>query len=96
MNYHNLNSIGAVIEKMLKKNKLEQGIHQIEIKNAWRNVMGEGAWTYTTNVKFAKNLLTISLLSSTLRQEYTYRKDEIIKMLNIELNQDLIKSIRFL
>ncbi len=96
MNYHNLNSIGDIIEKMLKKNKLEQGIHQIEIKNAWRTVMGEGAWTYTTNVKFTKNLLTISLLSSTLRQEYTYRKAEIIKMLNAELKQDLIKNIRFL
>ncbi len=96
MKDHNLLSIKDVIDKMIKRNKLEQGLDQIEIKQAWREVMGEGTWTYTKSITLKNNNLTISLLSSTLREEYTYRTEEIITMLNAYLKKQLVKKIRFM
>ncbi len=95
MNDHNLQAIKAVLDKMIKKNKLEQGLNQVDVSTAWREVMGEGAWTYTTSIKLINNNLTISLLSSTLREEYSYRSKEIIIMLNKNLGKQIVKKIRF-
>lgn len=84
------------MQNVLKKNRLEQGIQQLDVENAWRKVMGEGVWTYTTKVGLQKNNLTISLRSSTIREELDYRKEEIIIMLNSYLKEEIIKKIRLL
>jgi len=96
MKDHNLLDIKAVLEKMIKRNNLEQGLDQVAVKQAWREVMGEGTWTYTKSITLNNNNLTISLLSSTLREEYSYRKDEIILMLNKHLKKRVISKIRFM
>ncbi len=82
------------MQKVLHENKLEKGVNQLQVSEAWRHVMGEGVWTYTTAIKLNNGVLTISLRSSTIREEHSYRKDEIIKMLNAHLKKELIKKIR--
>ena len=82
------------MQNVLHKNKLEQGINQLQITEAWRKVMGEGVWTYATKVILVKGTLSISLRSSTIREELSYRKDDIITMLNTSLKKELVKKIR--
>ena len=89
-------SIKDLMQKVLQKNKLEQGVNQLHVTDAWRKVMGEGVWTYTTNVKLVKGNLTINLRSSAIREELSYRKEEIIIMLNSYLKTELVKKIRLL
>lgn len=96
MKDHNLLAIKAVLDKMIKRNNLEQGLDQVAVKQAWREVMGEGTWTYTKSINLTNNNLTVSLLSSTLREEYSYRKDEIIQMLNHHLKKKVVTKIRFM
>jgi hypothetical protein len=96
MKDHNLLNIKVILDKMIKRNNLEQGLDQVQVKQAWRNVMGEGTWTYTKSISLKNNNLIVHLLSSTLREEYSYRKDEIVKMLNEYLKKQVIKKIRFL
>ncbi len=96
MKDHNLLSIKAVLDKMIQRNNLEQGLDQVKIKQAWREVMGEGTWTYTKSITLKNNNLTIALLSSTLREEYSYRAAEIIIMLNQHLKKKVIRKIRFM
>jgi len=93
---YNFNTIKDLMQEVLNKNKLAQGIHQLDVANAWRKVMGEGVWTYTTQIQLTKGNLTVSLRSSTIREELSYRKEEIITMLNGYLKTDLIKKIRLL
>jgi len=82
------------MQNVLHKNKLEQGVNQLQITEAWRKVMGEGVWTYTTKVILVKGTLSVSLRSSTIREELSYRKDDIITMLNTSLKKELVKKIR--
>ena len=84
------------MQTVLQKNKLDQGVHQLQLSEPWREVMGEGVWTYTTKISLVKGNLTISLRSSTIREELSYRKEDIINMLNASLKKELVKKIRLL
>ncbi len=91
---YNFTSIKDLMDKVLQKNKLSQGINQLDVVDAWRKVMGEGVWTYTTKVQLVKGNLSVSLRSSAIREELSYRKEEIISMLNSYLKEELVKKIR--
>ena len=93
---YKFNTIKDLMKNVLQKNKLSQGINQLDVADAWRKVMGEGVWTYTTKVHLVKDKLTVSLRSSTIREELSYRKEEIVMMLNSYLKEELIKSIRLM
>ena len=93
---YKFNTIKDLMKNVLQKNKLSQGIDQLDVSDAWRKVMGEGVWTYTTKVHLVKGKLTISLRSSTIREELSYRKKEIVIMLNSYLKEELISKIRLM
>lgn len=93
--YH-FSTIKELMQKVLNNNKLSQGLNQLDASDAWRKVMGEGVWTYTEKVHFSNGTITIYLKSSTIREEQSYRKKEIIIMLNAYLKEDLIKKVRLL
>ncbi len=82
------------MQKVLQKNKLTNGMQQIHVSEAWRKVMGEGIWTYTTSVKISNGTLIVALKSSTIREEHSYRKEQIITMMNAYLKENLIKRVR--
>ena len=87
-------SIKDLIPHMLQENKLQKGMDQMAVKEAWENVMGKGVMSYTESIHYRRNTLYIKLTSSTLREELGYGKDKIINMLNKSLNSNLIKSIK--
>ena len=55
--------------------------------------MGNGVNNYTTDVKLERDTLYIQLSSSVLREELSYGKEKIIKMLNDELGKEIIKKL---
>ncbi len=89
-------TIKDLMDNVLQKNKLESGINQVNVNHAWRKVMGEGVWIYTQDVKLIKDKLTIYYKSSAIREEHSYKKEQIITMLNAYLKTELIKKIRLL
>ncbi|QCX38293.1 DUF721 domain-containing protein [Aureibaculum algae] len=87
-------SIKDVMENVLGENKLQKGIDLVLIKEAWSEVMGSGVVSYTTDVQFRNGILTVKLNSSVLREELSYGKEKIVKLLNEKLNKMLIKSVK--
>ena len=87
-------SIKDLIPQMLQENKLQKGMNQMAVKEAWENVMGKGVMSYTESIYLKNNTLYVKLTSSTLREELGYGKNKIIEMLNNSLDSTLIKSIR--
>lgn len=88
-------SVKNVIDKILLNKKLNNGLLEIKIKDAWKNVMGKNVNTYTTNIKLNKQIIFVKLSSAPLKNELVYRSDTIIKLLNNELGQEKIKEIKF-
>jgi hypothetical protein len=90
------NKIKDLIPKMLRENKLQKGMDQISVKEAWLKVMGPGVANYTEDVSIKNEVLFVKLNSSALRQELEYGKDKILKMMRESLTQMDLKKIRLL
>ena len=77
----------------IKENNLSKGMQKIKIEETWFKMMGPGVATHTTSVKFQNKTLIIQLKSSVLREELSYGKDKIIKMMNEEIGDDVISKL---
>jgi len=86
-------SIKDIMNDVLQDNKLQKGIDLLTIKEAWAEVMGNGVVSYTNDLQFKNNILYVKLTSSVLREELSYGKDKIIKLLNEKLNKVLINNV---
>lgn len=89
-------SIKDLMQKVLQKNKLEKGVQQIDVTNAWRQVMGEGIWSYTSSVRFNNGTLVVVLKSAVIREEHSYRKEQIMVMMNAFLKSEMVKRVRLM
>ncbi|MEZ4853941.1 DUF721 domain-containing protein [Flavobacterium sp.] len=85
--------IADVLKEFIQANKLQAGFDKIDVRHAWKNVMGAGVNSYTIDVLLKGNTLYVVLSSSVLREELSLGKTKIIKMLNEEIKRDLISSI---
>ena len=90
---NNESSIGDVLKEIIQNNKLQPGIDQISVKEAWVSLMGNGVNSYTKNVTLKGKTLYVELSSSVLREELSHGKSKIITMINEELNREIVKNI---
>jgi hypothetical protein len=86
-------SISELMKDVIKENKLTKGINQISVKEAWAKLMGNGVVSNTSKVELTGKTLVVKLKSSVLREELSYGKEKIIKMMNEELGEVLISKI---
>ncbi len=89
-------SIEDVMKSVLQENKLQKGIDLLTLKEAWAEVMGSGVQSYTDEIQYRNSTLYVKLSSSVLREELSYGKEKIIKIMNEKLNKVLIKNIKLL
>ncbi|SNR30378.1 Protein of unknown function [Lutibacter agarilyticus] len=86
-------SIEELMKDVIKENKLTKGMHQLSVKDAWSKLMGNGVVSYTQNIELNGKTLIVKLKSSVLREELSYGKEKIVKMMNEELGENLISKI---
>lgn len=87
------NPIGDVLKEFIQENRLQQGIDKIDVRDAWKNLMGNGVNNYTSEIMLKNNTLYVALTSSVLREELSYGKDKIIKMINEELGREVVREV---
>tara|TARA_R110002072_G_scaffold192257_2_gene349246 strand:+ start:15929 stop:16225 length:297 start_codon:yes stop_codon:yes gene_type:complete len=86
-------SIRDVLKDFISSNRLEKGLDKVSIQEAWHNVLGKAISKYTTAVSLERDTLYVSLSSSVLREELSYGKEKIIKLLNEEVGKDLVSKL---
>ncbi len=87
-------SLGDVLKEFIASSrKLRTGLDKVSAQQAWHNVMGEAISKYTDNVMLDRDTLFVQLTSSVLREELSYGKEKIIRLLNEELGSELIKKV---
>nr|WP_314867122.1 DUF721 domain-containing protein [uncultured Flavobacterium sp.] len=89
----NQSTVGDVLKQIIQVNKLQPGMDQIDVKEAWQNLMGNGVNSYTKNVALRGSTLYVELSSSVLREELSHGKSKIIAMINEELQREVIKDV---
>tara|TARA_B100000809_G_scaffold92596_1_gene91243 strand:- start:1055 stop:1339 length:285 start_codon:yes stop_codon:yes gene_type:complete len=85
--------IDSLIKFFIKENNLGNGLETVEVKDLWYKLMKNGVANYTTDINLKNGTLYIKLKSSVLREELSYGKEKIVKLLNEKLKKDIIKKI---
>ena len=93
---NNFISVKDALQEMLQENKLQKGIDQVHVKEAWQLVMGNGVTSYTDSVELKGDTLIIRLSSATLREELSYGKEKIAKMMYENIGKSLINKVKLL
>ncbi|MGA9590502.1 MAG: DUF721 domain-containing protein [Salegentibacter sp.] len=86
-------SMSEVLREFVDKNKLQQGLDKVNVRDVWNSQMGPAIEKYTTAIKLQGSTLYVQLSSSVLREELSYGKEKIVRMLNEELGKDLVKKL---
>ena len=86
-------SLQDLMKDVIKENNLTKGMNQLSVKDCWAKLMGQGVVSYTQSVELQNHTLIIKLKSSVLREELSYGKEKIVKMMNEELGENLISKI---
>jgi predicted nucleic acid-binding Zn ribbon protein len=68
-------------------------MQKMKVEEIWTKMMGPGIATHTTSVRLQNKTLIIQLSSSVLREELSYGKEKIIKMINEELGEEAIGKL---
>ncbi len=94
MQKSNEKHIKEAMNAFFKQYHLQPKIHQVKVKEIWGKVMGKMVDRYTSNIKLYDGVLTIYLNSAPLKNELHFTREQIIKRLNEELGEPVIKEIR--
>ena len=89
----NQQSLGEVIQDFLKQSGWQRKLDEVKIMTEWDKALGPSLAKYTEEVFIKNNKLHIRLTSSTLRQELSYKKSEIVKDLNAAIGKKVISDI---
>jgi len=93
MKKSNQQSIGAVIKKLLKNQKLEGRLLELDVLNNCEEVLGKNLMKYISDLSIRKGRLIIKVKSAAVRNELSYQKSEIIKKINQKTAKEIVKEI---
>tara|TARA_B100001175_G_scaffold304029_1_gene299623 strand:+ start:451 stop:732 length:282 start_codon:yes stop_codon:yes gene_type:complete len=85
--------IKNLINVFLKKNRLENGLLDLEVKKVWFEVMDNGVANYTRDVNLKNKTLYVKLNSPALREELSYGKEKLINIINQKFKNEIINKI---
>ena len=89
----NESSISDVLKEIIKVNKLQPGIDQIAVIEAWVSLMGNGVNSYTRSLSLRGTTLYVELTSAVLREELSHGKSKIVAMINEEFRREVVKEV---
>ena len=87
--------ISKVLDEIIHSKALNKGLINAKVRQSWPSLMGENIDRYTEKIIVRNKTLIISLSSAPLREELTYGKEKIVKMINKEFGRKLIEKIIF-
>lgn len=86
-------ALKQLMKSFIKENNLSKGMQKIKVEETWHKLMGQGVSSYTHSVELQKRTLIIRLTSSVLREELSYGKEKIIKMINEEFGDEIVSKL---
>ena len=85
--------LGKVLSEIVESKALHRGITNEKINGLWNQLLGDNISQFTDKVELRNETLYVSLSSAPLREELSYGKEKIMRMLNEEMGKEIIKKI---
>ncbi|MEM9823237.1 MAG: DUF721 domain-containing protein [Bacteroidota bacterium] len=93
MKRHNDQKLNEVLREMTNSKKLKPKLHLTKIKTIWKETMGPSINKYTTQISLRRNKLYLTIESGPLKQELSYGKEKLKKMMNEALGEEYIEEV---
>ena len=87
-------SIGEVIKELLKNYDITSKFNEAHIITSWDKLMGPSVTKYTVKIEVEKRILFVKLSNAALKQELSYARQKIKKMLNDEVGEEVLLDVR--
>ena len=87
--------IAKSLKESLKKAGLYQGVKNIKVLEIWPKVVGKNIAKKTEANHIKGGTLFVEVSNSTWRQELQFQKKDIIKNLNKEIKEKIVREIKF-
>ncbi len=66
---------------------------EVRIQENWEKLMGKTIARYTQSIQLIDHTLIVTTTVAPLKQELTYSKDKIIKLVNEMLGENIVKEV---
>ena len=86
--------IGEVIKELLKNYDITSKFNEAHVITSWDKLMGPSVTKYTVKIEVEKRILFVKLSNAALKQELSYARQKIKKMLNDEVGEELLLDVR--
>ena len=86
-------SVKEIMQRFIKENNLSKGMQKRKAEEIWNQMMGPGVANHTSAVKLQNKTLIVHLTSAVLREELSYGKEKIIKMINEEFGDEIVSKL---
>ena len=88
-------SIGEIIDRVLKEQNLDLKLDETRLIKAWNSLLGEQVASYTTKLYIQRRVLYVHLSSSVLRSELSMCRNMLMDRLNKQVGRQIITNIIF-
>ena len=78
-------SIGEVIKELLKNYDITSKFNEAHVITSWDKLMGPSVTKYTVKIEVEKRILFVKLSNAALKQELSYARQKIKKMLKLAI-----------
>lgn len=85
--------ISDVLKGFIEANNLQKGMDAVNVRDAWKNLMGPGVNNYTSEIMLKNGTLYVQLTSAVLREELSYGRAKIVTMINEELGREVVRDV---
>ena len=86
--------IGEVIKELLKNYDITSKFNEAHVITSWDKLMGPSVTKYTVKIEVEKRILFVKLSNAALKQELSYAREKIKKMLNDEVGEEVLIDVR--
>jgi len=93
MSKHNELTLKEAINKMLTTYQLKGRLNEAHVVNKWEEIVGKTIAKYTKNVYIKDKKLFIKIDSAPLKQELHFQKEQLIKLINEEVGEQVIVDV---
>lgn len=95
MSKHNQRTIKQAIDELLHTYRLDGKMAELKLISSWEKIMGSMISKHTTDIFISNKHLFVKLDSAALRQELSYGREKIVKMLNEAAGGQVIEQVVF-
>ena len=87
-------ALGEVIKELLKNYDITSKFNEAHVITSWDKLMGPSVTKYTVKIEVEKRILFVKLSNAALKQELSYAREKIKKMLNDEVGEEVLLDVR--